>query len=335
MRVGVAGRNGAGKSEVVSFLESRSFHAASLSDVIRHELSRDGLEPTREHMIERGRALRRAHGPAVLAQRVIALLPSGSHHVLDSIRHPAEVEALRAAGPFLLVWVDAPEAVRFERIQARGRTGDATTLEGFREQEQRELTSSEDSGQKLNEVQALADVVVTNEGGLPDLHAQLQTLLRSALRFEDRPSWDEYFMRIATVVASRSNCIKRMVGAVVVADRRIISTGYNGTPRGVRNCNEGGCPRCNGVEASGARLDECLCSHAEENGIVQAAYHGVSLADATIYTTHCPCLICTKLIINSGIREVVYAADFPKGDVSAALFREAGIKCRQLNERSG
>ncbi len=330
MRIGVAGRNGAGKSEIVRFLESRSFHAASLSDVIRRELASQGLEPTRERMIETGRRLRREGGPAVLAERVLAHLPSGTHHVLDSIRHPSEVEALRRSGPFMLIWVEASEDVRFERIQARGRAGDTHSLEAFRELEQRELESSEESGQQLLAVQALADEVILNDADLPALQAQLQELLRRALTFAERPSWDEYFMSIATVVASRSNCMKRMVGAVVVADRRIISTGYNGTPRGVRNCNEGGCPRCAGVEASGARLDECLCSHAEENGIVQAAYHGVSVRDATIYTTHCPCLICTKLIINAGIREVVYAADFPKGDISAGLFREAGIKCRQL-----
>jgi len=330
MRIGIAGLNGAGKSEVVRFLESRSFHAASLSDVIRHELRREGLEPTREHMIERGRTLRAEHGPAVLAQRVLSLLPSGQHHVLDSIRHPAEVAALRAAGPFLLIWVEAGEALRFERMQARARGGDATTLEDFRALEARELTSSEESGQKLLEVRALADEVIANEADVASLQAQLQELLRRALSFAERPSWDEYFMSIARVVASRSNCMKRMVGAVVVADRRIISTGYNGTPRGVRNCNEGGCPRCAGVEQSGARLDECLCSHAEENGITQAAYHGVSVRGAAIYTTHCPCLICTKLIINAGIAEVIYAADFPKGDVSTALFREAGVKVRQL-----
>jgi dCMP deaminase len=137
-------------------------------------------------------------------------------------------------------------------------------------------------------------------------------------------------MNIARVVASRSNCVKRKVGSVIAIDRRIISTGYNGTPRGVRNCSDGGCPRCAGVAESGTRLDECLCSHAEENAIVQSAYHGVSVRGGTIYTTFCPCLICTKMILNSGISEVVYGSDFPLGEVSLGLFREAGLKVRQL-----
>jgi dCMP deaminase len=139
-------------------------------------------------------------------------------------------------------------------------------------------------------------------------------------------------MSISRVVASRSNCVKRMVGAIIVVDRRIISTGYNGTPRGVRNCNEGGCPRCAGGAESGRALDECLCSHAEENAITQSSYHGVSVRDATIYTTLCPCLMCTKMIINSGIREVVYDTHFPLGDVSISLFREAGIKVRSTDD---
>jgi dCMP deaminase len=117
---------------------------------------------------------------------------------------------------------------------------------------------------------------------------------------------------------------------VIVSDRRIISTGYNGTPRGVRNCNEGGCPRCAGGAPAGTRLDECLCSHAEENAITQAAYHGARLRGAVLYTTFCPCLICTKMIINAGIDEVVYGSDFPLGEVSIGLFREAGLKVRRI-----
>jgi dCMP deaminase len=154
-------------------------------------------------------------------------------------------------------------------------------------------------------------------------------VLRRSLYFE-RPGWDEYFMGIARVVALRSNCVKRKVAAVVTLDRRIISTGYNGTPRGTRNCNEGGCPRCNDFALSGTNLAECLCSHGEENAITQAAYHGVTLRGATLYTTHCPCLLCTKMIINAGIAEVVYNADYPLSGASLDLLRESGVKVRQI-----
>ncbi len=332
VRIGVAGLNGAGKTEVVRALERCSFHAASLSDVIRAELERDGIAPTREQMIERGRALRERYGPAVLAERVQRLLPFGQNHVIDSIRHPAEVEALRAAGEFALLWVEAPAELRYERVRARPRDGGAEleSFAAFQEVQERELRSDDAAGQKLLEVRELADEVIENRGELAELESAVRGVLERRLRFHERPSWDEYFMSIASVVAMRSNCIKRRVGALIAVDRRIISTGYNGTPRGVRNCNEGGCPRCAGVAESGTRLDECLCSHAEENGITQAAYHGVRVRDAVIYTTLCPCLICTKLIINAGIREVVYSVDFPHGAAAIDLFQEAGVRVRKL-----
>lgn len=133
---------------------------------------------------------------------------------------------------------------------------------------------------------------------------------------EKRPGWDEYFMRIACVAALRSNCMKRKVGAVIVRDKRVISTGYNGTPRGTENCFEGGCPRCNGGAPSGTRLDECLCSHGEENAIIQAAYHGVPVKGGTLYTTLSPCLTCAKMILNSGIVSVRYNAKYPLSDPS-------------------
>ncbi len=330
MRIGVAGLNGAGKGEVVAYFGRRSFYPVSLSDVIRVELGKDGLEPTREHMIARGRQLRERFGPAVLAQRVLRELPLDRHHVVDSIRHPAEVEALREAGSFTLLWVEAAARTRYERSLARGRVGEDQSFERFAELEARELGSEQSASQQLLAVRDLADEVVENDGTLEALQERLQHLLERRLPFRDRPSWDEYFMSIARVVASRSNCVKRMVGAILVADRRIISTGYNGTPRGVVNCNEGGCPRCAGGAEAGTALDECLCSHAEENAITQSAYHGVTVRDATIYTTFCPCLMCTKMIINAGIQEVVYGSSFPLGDVSVSLFREAGVKVRSL-----
>jgi dCMP deaminase len=149
-------------------------------------------------------------------------------------------------------------------------------------------------------------------------------------RSNSRPQWDEYFMNIATVVAARSNCIRRQVAAIIVVDKRIISTGYNGTPRGTKNCNEGGCPRCAESPESGKRLDECLCSHGEENAIVQAAYHGTSVKGGVLYSTCSPCLICTKMIINAGISEVVFNEEYPLAETSLALLEEAGVRVRKL-----
>ncbi|MFZ2657084.1 MAG: dCMP deaminase family protein [Victivallales bacterium] len=146
----------------------------------------------------------------------------------------------------------------------------------------------------------------------------------------ERPSWDRYFMDIAHVVAKRSNCIRRHVAAIIVKDGRIISTGYNGTPRGIRNCHEGGCKRCASNAAPGTKLGECLCSHGEENAIVQAAYHGIAVKDSIIYTTFSPCLICSKMIINAGIREVVYQDRYALDDNARSILKEAKVKTRAL-----
>ena len=141
---------------------------------------------------------------------------------------------------------------------------------------------------------------------------------------DPRPSWDEYFMEIAKVVAKRSNCSRRQVAAVIVQSNHLISTGYNGTPRGVKNCFAGGCPRCAGEVKSGENLDECLCVHAEQNAIVQAAKLGITLEGATLYCTHQPCSMCSRMIINSGITRVVYEKGYPD-EFSLKLFSEAGI----------
>jgi len=148
--------------------------------------------------------------------------------------------------------------------------------------------------------------------------------------FSGRPDWDNYFMNIADVAASRSNCSRRHVAAVIIKDNRIISTGYNGTPRGIKNCFEGGCPRCASDTLTGEKLDECLCSHAEENSIVQAAYHGISVKDGILYTTYSPCLLCAKMIINAGIVEVVYKERYSIDHVSMNLLKMAGVKIRAL-----
>ena len=330
MILGLSGLNGSGKGEVIRFLEARSFRSLSLSDVIREELKARGLEETRERMIELGTELRQAGGPGALAERLAPLLESGHNYAIDSVRHPAEVEVLRArTRDFKLIWTAADDALRLERIRARGRSGDPTTLEALRNLEGRELGGSNPAAQQLLAVRDLADFTVENDGSLEALHESVQRVLEQSTFFE-RPTWDEYFMSIAQVVASRSNCVKRKVAAVIVLDRRIISTGYNGTPRGTRNCNEGGCPRCNAFVEGGTRLDECLCSHGEENSITQASYHGVSVRGSVLYSTLSPCLICTKLIINSGISEVAYNADYPLGGVSLDLLKEAGVKVRQV-----
>jgi dCMP deaminase len=139
-----------------------------------------------------------------------------------------------------------------------------------------------------------------------------------------RPSWDEYFMSLARLASTRSTCLRRQVGAILVKDRMVLSTGYNDTPRRVPNCGDGGCPRCQSDAPSASGLDTCLCLHAEQNAIIQAAYHGIGIAGATIYCTHQPCLTCAKMIVNAGLVRMVYEAPYPD-PVAEQLLRTAGI----------
>jgi dCMP deaminase len=329
MIIGLTGKNASGKTEVSEFLKSRGFTYHSLSDEIREEIRRRGREITRAVLIEVGNDIRIKDGAGILAQRILQRLDQNQNYVVDSIRNPSEVETLRKRKDFILLAMEANPAVRFERSLQRGREGAPQTLARFLEEEERELNSSDPTSQQLLATQRLADVVVENNGTREELHARLKSLLARFLGSFERPDWDEYFMNIAKVVASRSNCIKRKVAAIIVKDRRVVSTGYNGTPRGARNCNEGGCARCNSMVPSGTALDECVCCHGEENAITQAAYHGTSLKGSTLYTTFAPCLLCTKMIINSGIMEVVYNQEYPLNDRSLSLLRECGIVLRQ------
>ena len=157
--------------------------------------------------------------------------------------------------------------------------------------------------------------------------------MKRAAAVPPRPDWDTYFMDIAHVVARRSNCRRRHVAALIVADRRIISTGYNGTPRGIPNCFEGGCPRCAGAASSGEQLGDCVCAHAEENAIVQAAYHGIAVRGGALYCTLSPCLMCCKMIINAGLRAVVYEHEYQFSAQARALLRKAGVRCRKFRRK--
>ena len=145
----------------------------------------------------------------------------------------------------------------------------------------------------------------------------------------DRPSWDEYFMSITQLVAERATCLRRKVGAILVRDKHIISTGYNGAPRKVSHCLEVGCLREQQNIPSGERHELCRGLHAEQNAIIQAALHGVSIEGATLYCTNSPCSICSKMLINAGIQKIFYGegyADFLGGQ----MLEEAGVELVQL-----
>ena len=149
---------------------------------------------------------------------------------------------------------------------------------------------------------------------------------------DGRPSWDEYFMQMAQLTAQRSTCLRRKVGAVIVKDKHIIATGYNGAPRGLKHCVElGGCLREKLKIPSGQRHELCRALHAEQNAIIQAATLGQSIEDGTIYITLQPCAICAKMIINAGLKRIVVKEGYPD-DLSVEILDEAGLKIVMLDK---
>jgi dCMP deaminase len=140
-----------------------------------------------------------------------------------------------------------------------------------------------------------------------------------------RPGWDEYFMTIAADVARRSTCLRRQVGAILVVDRRLLATGYNGAPSDVPHCSETGCLRDQMAVPSGERHELCRGLHAEQNAIIQAAKHGVRIDGATLYTTHHPCSMCAKMAINAGVQRIVCLHDYPD-DLGKAMLRLGKVR---------
>ena len=144
-----------------------------------------------------------------------------------------------------------------------------------------------------------------------------------------RPSWDEYFLEVADLVSKRATCLRRRVGAVLVKDKKILATGYNGAPSGLAHCFEIGCIRQKLKIPSGQRHELCRGLHAEQNVILQAALYGVSTKGSTLYLTNQPCVICAKMLINAGIKEVVIAGGYPD-ELAKKFLKEARIKVRKI-----
>lgn len=149
----------------------------------------------------------------------------------------------------------------------------------------------------------------------------------------ERPSWDQYFMDITNLVATRSSCLRRQVGAILVKDRNILATGYNGVPSGIKHCASLGCLREKLNVPSGERHELCRGLHAEQNAIIQAAKHGTNIDGATLYCTTMPCIICTKMIINAGITDVIYAEGYAD-ELAREMIAETNIRVRQFKKET-
>ncbi|PIN76868.1 hypothetical protein COV17_00665 [Candidatus Woesearchaeota archaeon CG10_big_fil_rev_8_21_14_0_10_36_11] len=334
MIFGVTGKYCSGKDAVAEILQKKNFYHVSFSDILREELTKRKQKITRDKLIEIGNELRTKQGANVLAQLALKEIKDGENHVFTSIRNLSEVEHLTKRNDFILVNVTAPESVRLKRIIQRNREEDPKTLKELHEKESIE-NSADPNAQQLQRVIDMARITISNDSTLEKLTTKVDKLVKDWLyKLQDsRPDWDTYFMNIAEAVKMRCTCMSAKKGAVIVKDKQIISTGYNGTPKGIQHCNAGGCKRCTsrhlGHIKSGVYSEPCICAHSEENAIVQAAHNGTSTKDATIYTTFTPCVTCSKMIINAGIKEVVSKVIYPDDD-GTQLLKDAGVTLRVL-----
>lgn len=334
MIFGVTGNYGSGKDTVAEFLQEMNFFHVSFSDLLREELKTKNLPVNRDNLINVGNEIRKTFGADILAKKALAKVDDGENYVFTSIRNPEEVRKLEQRKDFILVDVIAPEKTRLSRLLSRNRLGDPKTLEELQEKEALENSSSS-TGQQLKKVASMSRIVLKNDSTLEHLKEKTYQMIQDWMfKLQDsRPSWDEYFMQIADAAKLRANCMSAKKAAVIVKNKQIVSTGYCGSPKGTKHCNEGGCERCTlrhlGKVKSGVYSSPCICSHAEENAIVQAACNGISTNGARIFTTFTPCTACCKMIINAGIIEVIAKVKYAD-DVGTKLLKEANVMLRVL-----
>ncbi len=334
MIIGLCGYNAAGKGEVANLLKEQNYKYHSLSDIIRDVCDERHLEKTREHLINIGNELRTNFGPNYFGKKVLEKIneerkQGQKEFIVDSIRNPAEVTALREDCDFILLGVNAPIELRYERTKTRGRIENVNNFYEFKLMEERE-NSSNPNAQQLDAVYKMADKYIFNDGTLEELKQRLDFTLKHDRK--KRPSWDKYFMNIADVVATRASCLRRNVGCVLVKDKQIIATGYNGPPKGHPGCDElGGCLRDIMKIPSGQRFEISRAVHAEQNAISQAAENGISTKGATVYCTNFPCVLCVRTIINAGIKKVIYKEFYPD-DGTSDIARRSGLEMVQFKE---
>jgi dCMP deaminase len=335
MIIGITGLDGSGKSQVANLLEQSAFFKIRFSEILAEELKKRKRKVTKESLIAMGNELREKFGPKILARLALHKVQDGENYVFVSMRNPAEVQLLQSRHDFLLVNITAPERVRLKRIIRKRLDSSPKSLKELRRMDALE-SSSNPKKQQLHKVTKMARAVIKNDSSEKRLKQKVERMLSDWMyKLQDqRPTWDYYFMDIAETVKIRSSCMSPKKGALIVKDKQILSTGYNGTPRGVSHCTSGACKRCTlrhsgKIKSADYTSAICICAHAEENAIVQAANTGVSTKGATIYTTFTPCNMCARMIINAGIKEVVAKVTYPD-DVGTKLLKEAGVKLRVL-----
>jgi len=336
---------------VVEMLKERGFLHYSVRDFLTDELNKKGMEISQGNMAWIANDLRREFGASYIVKEMHARsLEKGGDVVIESIRCPGEVDALADKDNFVLWAVDADVETRYTRIVERPDSASDEkqfSFQEFLEREQAQMRNKDPSMQNLTVCIERADVLFRNDWTIEELRGkvgkELDKVLGAGKKSFDsgtdsfvRPSWDEYFVNIMEVVAGRVTCDRARAGGggcVIVRDKRILVTGYVGSPPGCKHCDEIGHEFKGRLHEDGKITNHCVrTTHAEQNAICQAARMGISIDGATIYCFMFPCYTCAKLIIASGIKRVVALKDYHASKDSKRIFEEAGVDYELLNE---
>mgnify|MGYP001570879818 CR=1 FL=1 len=335
MIIGITGTTGAGKGTVVEFLKQKGFVHFSVRDFLAKELEKINLPTNRENLLFMANKLREENSPSYIAERLYEKAKNeNKDSVIESLRSVGEVELLKNKGTFYLIAIDADIEKRYERIKLRKSLTDDVTFEKFVDDEKSETTSDNPAKSNLLKCIELADFKIENNYDMSYLKNEVDKIYAEIKKRSPRPGWDEYFMEISKTVALRATCNRGRSGCVIAKDKRILVTGYVGSPIGIPHCDEVGHQMKTTVHEDGTRTQHCVrTTHAEQNAICQAAKLGVSIEGATVYCKMTPCSTCAKLIINSGIKRVVAEKKYHAGKESEELFKRAGIKLEILDEK--
>src|SRR3989344_8943028 len=342
MIIGVTGTLGAGKGTISHFLVERGFKHYSVRGFISNEIEKRGLEINRDNMVLVGNDLRMNHGPSHIVEKLYEMAQQeGANGVIESVRAVGEIEDLRKRGKFILIAVDANPRTRYERAVKRKSITDGVSFDRFMEDERREMFSADPHKQNISKCISMADFKILNDGTFEELKKDVEEILEGvgfqehkAVDKYTRPSWDEYFMDIARAVAKRATCDRGRSGCVITKDKRILVTGYVGSPVGVKHCDEVGHQMKTVTHEDGSQSQHCVrTTHAEQNAICQAAKMGISIDGATLYCKMTPCDVCAKMIVNSGIKRVVPEKGYHGAKEAKELFKQAGVQLDILDEK--
>ena len=350
MIIGITGTLGAGKGTIVEYFLKKNFKHYSVREFLIDEISKRELEPNRENMVLVANDLRTKFGPSYIVEELYAKAKSDSRNcIIESLRCPGEIEALKKKRDFVLFAVDADIETRYARIFERASKTDRISFDEFVVQEQKEMNSNNPNKQNLRRCIEMADYKFKNDWTIAELHNKVEKVLNKGTQnLTDRksrtqnsgghirPTWDEYFMEVCKAVAMRVTCDRARAGGggcVIVRDKHILVTGYVGSPPGCSHCDEVGHQFKKTIHEDGKITNHCVrTTHAEQNAICQAAKLGISLDGSTLYNFMFPCYTCAKLIITAGIKRVVIVKDYHASEDSKNIFKEAGVEFEILNK---